>query len=172
MGTEVERKWILRSSNELRAFVRKFAKIPIHQFYTKITDEEEVRYRSKNGEYIKTIKRGSGLMRAEDEEFVNLDEFQSSEDQMIGKPIIKLRYLVKLKNYEDFYDELTLEIDYYIHPKFVSRAILEIEFKNEDEAENFRFNDALKKILGEPIEVTDDKRYKNKSIALHGFPEE
>lgn len=167
---EIERKWIVQNSTRLLEFLDNAYMYPINQFYTKITDDEEERYRSQYGKYIKTLKKGNGLNREEHETEIEKKEFMEKLHKNVGMHIFKIRYKVILLNYENLYDELALEFDFYVYPKFMNRVILEIEFKNENDAKKFEFKGSLKDIIGDVVEVTNDIRYKNKNIALNGFP--
>ena len=61
MGLEIERKFLLKNS-QILDFLKEagvvFKHLKISQFYTKITQNEEIRFRSEEDKFIKTIKVG------------------------------------------------------------------------------------------------------------------
>ena len=72
MGLEIERKFLLKNS-QILDFLKDagvvFKHLEISQLYTKITQNEEIRFRSEEDKFIKTIKVGKDLIREENEEF-------------------------------------------------------------------------------------------------------
>jgi len=58
VGLEIERKFLLKNS-QILDFLKEagvvFKHLEISQFYTKITQNEEIRFRSEEGKFIKTI---------------------------------------------------------------------------------------------------------------------
>jgi CYTH domain-containing protein len=170
MANEIERKFIAKKGKYFKSFVKNAHVDDIEQFYIKITDDEEERYRKKNDKYKHTIKSGSGLSREEDESDVNLNDYLSNLPKKVGKIIKKKRYVVPT---DSNHVDNDLEIDVYKSPRFGwKKVIIEIEFEDETEAMTFHFDSWLKEnVFNELREVTHNPLFKNKSIALHGFPD-
>lgn len=156
MAKEIEKKWVLKKVPQ--KILENTEKIEITQFYTKITPEEEERYRTKKigdkVKYIRTVKKGTGLVREEIEKEVTIKEFEAAKDRIIGNPIVKTRYKTK----DGF------EID--IYENFKGLIVIEKEFPNKEAVEKFEMPDWLK----DAIDVTENKEFKNKNLALKGVP--
>ncbi|MGF7493024.1 CHAD domain-containing protein [Campylobacter concisus] len=160
MGLEIERKFLLKNS-QILDFLKDagvvFKHLEISQFYTKITQNEEIRFRSEEGKFIKTIKVGKDLIREENEEFCEKTEFKKALKNRIGHVIIKDRYIFRLNNnpcnIDVFKDGLN------------RLCTFEIEFSDENEAVYFKLPAFLEQFC--QADVTCDKRYKNKFLAIH-----
>ena len=160
MGLEIERKFLLKNS-QILDFLKEaglvFKHLEISQFYTKITQNEEIRFRSEEGKFIKTIKVGKDLIREENEEFCEKAEFKKALKNRIGCVIIKDRYIFRLNNnpcnIDVFKDSLN------------GLCTFEIEFSDENEAVYFKLPPFLEQFC--QADVTCDKRYKNKFLAIH-----
>ena len=155
---EIERKFLIEypdiSYLESLPYCQK---VQIVQTYLKSNKNEEVRVRQRglNGEYtyskttkidISSVKRIELEERISSEEYLNL-LLQADPNKM---QIIKDRYCLT-------YGNKYFEIDVY--PLWNDKAILEIELSNADEEVNIpEFISVIK-------EVTDDKEYKNSSLA-------
>jgi CYTH domain-containing protein len=137
--------------------------ISIEQFYTEISDEREVRYRMTPTSVTKTIKTGSGLSREEIETDCDSDEYMEQQANIVGNYIEKERVIVDRNGHR-------ISIDQYSRPPMHGWSIIEVEFDTEEEALEFTLPGDLLDAFDEIVEVTDDKRYKNKNIALYGFP--
>lgn len=164
--SEIERKWLLKPE-QVDILYRSHPRMDndITQFYTLISDDEEIRFRKSvdvnyfkyKAVYYKTIKKtidNSTLKREEIEIDIPYKEYykEYSIIRLKGlKPIRKLRqtYLINKKRYE---------VDIYKNKEYKNLITLEIEFDSEEEAKNFvpMFNNLE--------EITDKKEYKNKSI--------
>jgi len=160
MSKEIERKFVVKSSLEEvlgKETLETLDCSRIEQFYTVITEEKEIRFRKKekNGvkQFYKTIKSGGTLVREEVETEIAEKEYNRNLENKIGNKIIKERYLYN-----------NLEIDMY--EGGIGFFIIEIEFGDEEEAKEF----VLPKEFCPFIEITYDKRWKNKNIALKGVP--
>jgi len=160
VGLEIERKFLLKNS-QILDFLKEagvvFKHLEISQFYTKITQNEEIRFRSEEGKFIKTIKVGKDLIREENEEFCEKAEFKKALKNRIGRVITKDRYIFRLNNnpcnidvFKDSLNEL---------------CTFEIEFADENEAVYFKLPPFLEQFC--QTDVTCDKRYKNKFLAIH-----
>ena len=160
MGLEIERKFLLKNS-QILDFLKDagvvFKHLEISQFYTKITQNEENRFRSEEGKFIKTIKVGKDLIREENEEFCEKAEFKKALKNRIGRVITKDRYIFRLNNnpcnIDVFKDGLN------------GLCTFEIEFSDENEAVYFKLPPFLEQFC--QADVTCDKRYKNKFLAIH-----
>ena len=160
MGLEIERKFLLKNS-QILDFLKEaglvFKHLEISQFYTKITQNEEIRFRSEEGKFIKTIKVGKDLIREENEEFCEKAEFKKALKNRIGRVITKDRYIFRLNNnpcnIDVFKDGLN------------GLCTFEIEFSDENEAVYFKLPPFLEQFC--QADVTCDKRYKNKFLAIH-----
>ena len=160
MGLEIERKFLLKNS-QILDFLKEaglvFKHLKISQFYTKITQNEEIRFRSEEGKFIKTIKVGKDLIREENEEFCEKAEFKKALKNRIGRVITKDRYIFRLNNnpcnIDVFKDGLN------------GLCTFEIEFADENEAVYFKLPPFLEQFC--QADVTCDKRYKNKFLAIH-----
>ena len=160
MGLEIERKFLLKNS-QILDFLKdagvSFKHLEISQFYTKITQNEEIRFRSEEGKFIKTIKVGKDLIREENEEFCEKAEFKKALKNRIGRVITKDRYIFRLNNnpcnIDVFKDGLN------------GLCTFEIEFGDENEAIYFKLPPFLEQFC--QADVTCDKRYKNKFLAVH-----
>ena len=160
MGLEIERKFLLKNS-QILDFLKEagvvFKHLEISQFYTKITQNEEIRFRSEEGKFIKTIKVGKDLIREENEEFCEKAEFKKALKNRIGRVITKDRYIFRLNNnpcnIDVFKDDLN------------GLCTFEIEFSDENEAVYFKLPAFLEQFC--QADVTCDKRYKNKFLAIH-----
>lgn len=160
MGLEIERKFLLKNS-QILDFLKEaglvFKQLEISQFYTKITQNEEIRFRSEEGKFIKTIKVGKDLIREENEEFCEKAEFKKALKNRIGRVITKDRHIFRLNNnpcnIDVFKDGLN------------RLCTFEIEFADENEAIYFKLPPFLEQFC--QADVTCDKRYKNKFLAIH-----
>ena len=160
MGLEIERKFLLKNS-QILDFLKDagvvFKHLEISQFYTKITQNEEIRFRSEEDKFIKTIKVGKDLIREENEEFCEKAEFKKALKNRIGCVITKDRYIFRLNNnpcnIDVFKDDLN------------GLCTFEIEFSDENEAVYFKLPAFLEQFC--QADVTCDKRYKNKFLAIH-----
>ena len=160
MGLEIERKFLLKNS-QILDFLKEaglvFKHLEISQFYTKITQNEEIRFRSEEDKFIKTIKVGKDLIREENEEFCEKAEFKKALKNRIGRVITKDRYIFRLNNnpcnIDVFKDGLN------------GLCTFEIEFADENEALYFKLPPFLEQFC--QADVTCDKRYKNKFLAIH-----
>ena len=160
MGLEIERKFLLKNS-QILDFLKDagvvFKHLEISQFYTKITQNKEIRFRSEEDKFIKTIKVGKDLIREENEEFCEKAEFKKALKNRIGRVITKDRYIFRLNNnpcnIDVFKDDLN------------GLCTFEIEFSDENEAVYFKLPAFLEQFC--QADVTCDKRYKNKFLAIH-----
>lgn len=151
---EIERKFLVESLPEnLEQYPHK----EVVQGYLAITEDgTEVRLRQKGSKYFQTVKSGSGKTRFESEVEITGEQFGTLWEATKGKRVEKTRYEIPHENG-------IIELDVY-HGDLEGLLSAEIEFPSEEESNEF----IMPEWLGE--EVTDDKRYKNQNLALHGAP--
>ena len=155
---EIERKFLIGYPDlSLLESIESCRKVEIIQTYLKPSDGQEVRVRQRgeNGHFIyfETIKRSiTGMKRVEIEKRLTKDEYLAllMDADTSKRQIRKDRYCLMYKN-------RYFEIDVY--PFWNDKAIAEIELSSEDE--EFEFPDFIRVIK----EVTDDKAYRNYSLA-------
>lgn len=115
----------------------------------------EVRVRRKDGaKSVMTVKTGIGLVRGEEEwEIANFDALWPLT---AGRQVLKTRYFIPL-------GELTVELDVY-EGELDGLVTAEVEFSDEASARAF----SPPAWLGR--DVTEDKRYGNRVLAVEGIP--
>ncbi|MEQ9618811.1 MAG: CYTH domain-containing protein [Deltaproteobacteria bacterium] len=154
MNREIERKFlVVKPPPELN----KYPNHRIEQGYIAVTDDLEVRLRKKGDQYYQTVKSDGGLVRREVEIELSRDQFEALWPMTEGKRIEKTRYEIE-------YEGFLIELDIY-SGNLHGLKVAEVEFKTEDQSKTFIPPDWL------GAEVTDDKRYKNKYLSLHGIPD-
>jgi len=160
VSLEIERKFLLKNS-QILDFLKEagvvFKHLEISQFYTKITQNKEIRFRSEEDKFIKTVKIGKDLIREENEEFCEKAEFKKALKNRIGSVILKDRYIFKLNNNPCNIDIFKNELN--------ELCTFEIEFSDENEAIYFKLPPFFENFC--LSDVTCDKRYKNKFLAIH-----
>jgi adenylate cyclase len=152
---EIERKYLLEKrppgldAHESRR---------LEQGYLAIDDAgAEVRLRRKDDETLMTVKTGIGLVRGEEEFAIDAELFDRLWRLTDGRQVVKTRYLVPLG------DGLTAEVDDY-EGDLAGLLTAEVEFPDEAAAHAF----AAPAWMGE--DVTGDKRYANRTLAVKGLP--
>lgn len=151
---EIERKYLVATLPEN---LNQYPSKEIVQGYIAITPEgTEVRLRQKGKKYYQTVKSGSGKTRDEYETEITEDQLNALWPSTEGKRVEKTRYEIPL-------DQQTAELDVY-HGDLDGLLTVEVEFRSEEESEKFEAPKWFHK------EVTEDKRYKNQSLALNGIP--
>lgn len=123
-----------------------------------ITDPGELRLRKKGEEYFLTVKGDGTLSRDEWEHEIPEWVFQTLWPQTEGRRIEKSRYSVE-------WEGNTLELDEY-YGNLTGLFTLEVEFLSEEDAAGF----VPPWWCGQVRDVTEDKRYKNKALAVNGLP--
>lgn len=161
MALEIEKKFIFNT--EYLELIKQACQIAhgsiyqIEQYYVDVGDTEE-RYRKKNNHYYHTIKRkvDGGLVREEIENECSKEEFENNKKRMLGHLIIKTRFSVPIGGYVHEVDIFSGDLE--------GLAFCEIEFPNKQEADAYQLPYFV------TSDVTLDKRYKNKNLALNGDP--
>jgi len=166
--TEIERKWRLEDS-WTSDWLNKYPSQKLNQAYI-VTDPGELRIRSDSSTFWLTAKSDGGLERREWEESIPewvFDQLLSSTELRINKT----RYTVLSDNQQ-------WELDVYAG-SLTGLVIVEAEFVvRHDDSTGSTPEELREQILkinlpaefGPATEVTNDKRYKNKSLAVHGLP--
>jgi adenylate cyclase len=153
--TEIERKWVLEAPPRWPADHRQKR---VEQGYVALDDEgAEVRVRRADDELTLTIKSAPGLVRVEEELSLSEARFASLWELTRGRRVVKTRHLVPLD------DGLTAEVDVY-EGDLSGLLTAEVEFPSEEASSAF----VAPEWLGR--EVTGDKRYANRALAVDGAP--
>ena len=154
VSKEIEHKFLVR---KLPEGLEQYPHKDIVQGYLAITEDgTEVRLRQKGNKYFQTVKSGSGKTRFESEIEITEEQFNSLWEATKEKRVEKTRYEIPHENG-------TIELDVY-HGDLDGLLSAEMKFSSEEESDKFTVPEWLSE------EVTDDKRYKNQNLALHGVP--
>jgi CYTH domain-containing protein len=150
---EIERKFIIdRVPND----VKNLESSIIRQGYICSNDKREVRCRQIDKKFFLTIKSTGNLIREETEVELNEDQFNSiwnvTESARVYKERYKLNYGRNIIELDIFKDNLS------------GLIIAEVEFETAEDSKKFIKPDWFGK------EVTNDKRYKNKNLAVNALP--
>lgn len=156
---EIEKKWLIDKEN-IPYNLSNAEIMEIEQTY--ICFSPEIRVRKINGgeQYtfaVKTNISEDGMTRDEFEDNITEEEYNNLIKKQEGNTISKTRY--------QFLDgDYVLAIDIF-SGELEGLAYLEIEFENQEEANNFETPSWVIK------DVTDDLNYKNGYLARYGIPE-
>ena len=158
-GDEIERKWLVKRENIPYNLEKKADIFEITQTYLNYSPEIRVRNISDQ-RYMMAIKTGlteeQGLTRDERQYDLTKEEYEHLLSKQEGNTIYKTRYQIKVDNYQYAFD--------YFHEQLDGLTYIEIEFPSEEEANNFQAPDWFGK------DVTNEKKYKNQSLAQYGIP--
>ena len=121
-------------------------------------EDFEMRLRQKADKYFLTIKGDGALTRDEWEKEIPKWVFETLWPKTEGRRVEKIRYTINLCGN-------MLEIDEYFG-KLAGLFTLEIEFRSETDANFFSAPEWLNIVA----DITADKRYKNKNLAVNGLP--
>lgn len=147
---EIERKFLVKAMPDLTHAQKTY----IHQGYiTHTNDSVEVRLRQRDEQYFLTVKSGSGMVRNEHEISIDQQQFEILWPETEGRRIEKHRWTGQL-------NEHSFELDVFMGD-LKSLVLVEVEFFTTEQADNFKPTDWFGR------EVTVDKRYKNKSLAMN-----
>jgi CYTH domain-containing protein len=150
---EVERKWLVTEPPNLDGIRGK----EVIQGYLAVSiDGTEVRVRKKADKYFLTTKSDGGLVRREIEVELTKEQYDALWQATAGRRLEKTRYEIALVG-------ATIELDIY-KGNLNGLIVAEVEFTSARDAEKFSPPGWFGR------EVTEDKRYKNKYLALNGFP--
>ncbi len=151
-GEEIERKFLV---NTVPANLE--GGVEIVQGYLHVdADGNEKRLRRKGGQFFLTIKSGGGLQRREEEAEIDENVFAQLWPATYGRRVEKVRYEIP-------YEGRTIELDVYAGG-LLGLVTAEVEFDSVEEAKSF----TPPEFLGG--DVTNDGRYKNQRLAVHGIP--
>lgn len=152
---ELERKFLVA---QLPPQCRHDAGTRISQGYLVIgTGGSEVRVRRRGDHTVLTVKKGTGLVRREEEIEIPRADFERLWPLTEASRIEKRRHEIALDG------ELVAELDVYEGP-LAGLLVAEVEFPNVEAAERF----AVPEWFGP--EVTEDDAYKNRRLATDGLP--
>nr|WP_320015891.1 CYTH domain-containing protein [uncultured Desulfobacter sp.] len=152
---EIERKFLLPKMPEIDLQ----STTCIRQGYiSQSRDSVEIRLRRKGDTFFMTFKRGQGLVRDEAEIRIDEADFNHLWPLTQGRQVEKQRSQAILEN------GLTAEIDEF-SGALAGLLLCEVEF--DDQAQAIAF--VPPQWFG--ADVTEDGRYKNKSLAENGIPE-
>lgn len=154
MSIEIERKYLV---NRLPFSLDDLISATIKQGYVIATEDGlELRVRQKQARFFQTIKMGEGLSRTEIEIELSQDQFDRMWPHTDGRRVSKTRYSMPLGHH-------IVELDRF-EGNLAGLVLVEVEFASEDSSRQFRPPDWF------GLEVTEDKRYKNKHLAVFGIP--
>lgn len=158
---EVERKWLVPAVPSAEFDRAVGAGEAIDQGYLTIgSDGAETRIRRRAGEYVLTVKSGTGLSRREQSVALDRGQFEALWPVTAGQRVEKTRHLIPAPGAP----ELTIELDVY-GGELDGLVVAEIEFESAPAATAFDPPDWF------GPEVTDDNRYKNQALATGGRPD-
>lgn len=154
MSIEIERKFLVVELPDLSGT----KKAVVRQGYlTASEDSVEMRLRQKNASYFLTLKGAGGLVRVEREAEISADQFETFWPETEGRRVEKVRYTGTLR------DGHVFELDVF-EGDLAPLRLVEVEFTSEQDAKGY----TPPAWFG--ADVTEDKRYKNKNMAIKGRP--
>lgn len=153
---EIERKFLINAA-DIPSDYREFPRREIIQGYVSTVDDgREVRLRTKGGQYYLTIKGGGLKTRFESEIEISRRQFSTLWPATVG-------YRVEKHRHEIPYGEHLIELDIF-HGDLEGLITAEVEFDTKKRCNKFK----PPKWFGR--EVTQDIRYKNKTMSRYGLP--
>lgn len=154
-GVEIERKWLVVHPP---AALASAPSRRLEQGYLAVDPEGAVVRLRRNGDArILTIKAGHGIERAEEELALDEARFERLWPVTLGRRVEKVRYEIAAD------DGLTIEVDVYEGP-LAGLVTAEVEAPSLAELDAFVAPPWMR------LDVTDDRRYGNASLAAHGLP--
>lgn len=156
---EIEKKWII-DKDKIPYNLSNFEITKIEQTYICFSPEIRVRKINDGEEYTFTVKTNmtsDGMIRDEMETYITQEEYNNLIKKQEGNTIYKTRYQFLDGDYLLAVDIFSGELD--------GLAYLEIEFENQEEADNFQTPNWVIK------DVTSDLNYKNGHLARYGIPD-
>lgn len=155
MSVEIEKKYLLTS---LPVGVKDG--VEINQGYLSVGDPE-VRVRAKGQQYFVTRKGGEGFVRSECEEEVTQNVYEILWPATVAARVEKTRYKIV------GIDGLVWEVDEYFG-NLSGLFTAEVELPSIDTKVNMpaEISDVF------VADVTENKAYKNKALAVNGIPAE
>jgi len=119
-------------------------------------DGLEVRLRRKDGRCFQTVKKGQGLVRTEVEIELSADQFAALWHLTADQRLRKRRHGLTIAG-------VPCELDVFAEP-LNGLIVAEVEFPSLEAALRFAPPDWF------ALEVTDDGRFRNSQLAVHGLP--
>ena len=159
---EIERKFLLSGVPPTMRFARRE---PIRQGYLALDGDTEVRLRITAQGAVLTIKSGRGGVRVEEEIPLQTRQAEALWELTEGRRVQKTRRRVRLAGTDGSGAELEAEVDEYAGA-LDGLVVVEVEFPDEDAARGFEPPGWFGR------ELTDDRRYANRSLASDGMPSE
>lgn len=155
MSMEIERKFLVADLPDLSAAQNALVR---QGYLTSPDDSTELRLRQKNDKFYLTLKGKGALARVEREAEISGDQFNTFWPETAGRRVEKTRYTGSLP------DGRIFELDMF-QGDLAPLCLVEVEFASEAEARNY----VPPAWFG--TDVTEDKRYKNKMMAISGIPD-
>ncbi len=167
-GREIERVWVLRAAPVIPVAVEQWK---IEQGYLAPLAANEVelarvgfpegrlrRIVEPSGaeRFFHTVKSGSGIVRMETEREISRAQFDAAWAGTDGRRLAKTRHRVHV-------DGLVWEIDVF---RDLPLVMVEVELASETQA--FTMPSWIATLVVK--EVTEDARYRNAALAMHGMP--
>ena len=151
---EIERKFIVsRLPDDLDSWPHQ----DIDQGYLALEPGgAEVRVRRRGDRYFETVKSTGDVARTELEVELTREQFETLWPGTVHRRVSKTRYEIP-------WDGLTIEVDVY-SGDLSGLLVAEVEFESEAASERFRPPAWFGR------DVTADKRFKNRRLALDGAP--
>ena len=169
---EIEQKYLIDPA-KLPADLESYPKTEIKQGYIALElGGTEVRVRQKKTgdkeKFVMTAKSKGGESRQEVEFDLDQDTFENLWKMTAGRTVEKTRYKIPYTytpTNAEKPQEVTIELDDYAG-KMAGKFSAEAEFTSQEAADGFVPPEWFGK------NVTEDKRYKNRNLAVEGWPEE
>jgi CYTH domain-containing protein len=153
MRVEIEKKFLVEN---VPFVLNGYKYAEIVQGYIAVEEGyAEVRVRKMDNKYMLTIKSDRTNFRMEEECMLSTQQGKRLLNFCKDRLIRKTRYYIP-------YNEVIIELDIFRGP-LEDLKIAEVEFKNIEEMNNF----IIPSWFGP--DITEDKRYKNKNLAIYGL---
>ena len=153
MRVEIEKKFLVEN---VPFVLNGYKYAEIVQGYIAVEEGyAEVRVRKMDNKYMLTIKSDRTNFRMEEECMLSTQQGKRLLNFCKDRLIRKTRYYIP-------YNEVIIELDIF-EGSLEDLKIAEVEFKNIDEMNNF----IIPSWFGP--DITEDKRYKNKNLAIYGL---
>jgi CYTH domain-containing protein len=157
---KIEKKYLLKDSIKTLIDDLKLPTEDISEFYTVVKVCKEVKFSKINAKYFKTTKNGVIGSIEQNRVKIKKSLYNKEKKNAIGQHISKKRYLL-LNNGEKY------SLDKY-QKNLKNLYLLEVEFKNQSNFNKFTVPEKFKNYVIK--EVTNDKRYQKRNLALLGNP--
>ena len=153
MHVEIEKKFLVEN---VPFVLNSYKHVEIVQGYIAVEEDyAEVRVRKMDNKYMLTIKSDRTNFRIEEECMLSTQQGKRLLNFCKDRLIRKTRYYIP-------YSGVIIELDIF-EGSLEDLKIAEVEFKNIDEMNNF----IIPSWFGP--DITEDKRYKNKNLAIYGL---